>query len=273
MRTILTIWIFTLLACTTSTQEISEHQNKSDLPDNTTPHQDSITFAEPIEPKSDSVDFGKYGIRLTGDSLDYKTMKHEIAKAREKLRILFESGKIDLDSVRNFFTESLLNGIIPYWYGTKWDFDGYTATPKNGKIACGYFVSTTLQHIGLNLNRYRFAQQTPINEAKTLCLNDSVITFSDSTANLISAVRKEFEKGIYFVGLESNHVGFLLKRNEEVFFIHSNYLGPQEVVIERAINSEVLLYYTAFYLAEITVNDNLMRKWLNGDEVEVILDD
>lgn len=272
MRTILTIWIFILFACITSTQEISEHQNKSDFMDNTTPHQDSITFVKPFEPKSDSVDFSKYGIRLTSDSLDYKTMKHEIAKAREKLKVLFERGKIDLDSVRNFFTESLLNGIIPYWYGTEWDFDGYTATPKNGKIACGYFVSTTLQHIGLNLNRYKFAQQSPINEAKTFCLNDSVITFSNSTANLISAVRKEFENGIYFVGLEINHVGFLLKRNEEVFFIHSNYFGPQEVVIERAIDSEVFSYYRAFYFAEITANDDLMKKWLTSDEIKIVMD-
>jgi len=67
-------------------------------------------------------------------------------------------------------------------------------------------------------------------------------------------------------------VGFLLKRKGEVFFIHSNYLSPQEVVIESAMDSEVLSYYTAFHFAEITANDDLMRKWLNGDEVEVILD-
>jgi len=273
MRTILTIWIFTLLACTTSTQEISEHQNKSDLPDNAAPHQDSITFVEPIEPTPDSVDFSKYDILLKSGSADYAAKRREIAQAIEQLKVLYKNEKIGLDSVRHFFTENLLNGIIPYWYGTKYDFDGHTAIPGQGEIACGYFVSTTLRDMGLNLDRYKLAQQNPVNEAKTLSLNDSVIALSGDFANeVIAIVKKQFENGIYFIGLDSGHVGFLLKRKEEVFFIHSNYLSPQEVVIERAIDSEVLLYYTGFHFAEITANDDLMRKWLGNEELTVIVD-
>ena len=71
-----------------------------------------------------------------------------------------------LDSVSEIFTKKLLSDIIPYWYGTEWDFNGYTSQPQKGKIACGYFVSTTLRDMGLNLNRYELAkkdQKTKLN--------------------------------------------------------------------------------------------------------------
>ncbi len=147
------------------------------------------------------------------------------------------------------------------------DCEGHTATPQQGMIACGYFVSTTLQHMGLNLNRYKFAQRAPINEAKTLCENDSLRTISDSLANVISAIKQQYADGIYFIGLESYHVGFLLKRQSEVFFIHSNYLAPAEVTIERASDSEALSYCSKFYLSKVSYNDALMEQWLSYNEI------
>jgi hypothetical protein len=49
-----------------------------------------------------------------------------------------------------------------------WDYNGYTNTPKNGVIACGYFVSTTLKHFGFNLNRYDVAKKYSSSIVKTL---------------------------------------------------------------------------------------------------------
>ena len=66
--------------------------------------------------------------------------------------------KLDLanknkDSLSLIFKQSLLNRISPFWQGTEWSFEGHTAMPKKGEIACGYFVSTTLRDVGLNINR------------------------------------------------------------------------------------------------------------------------
>ena len=54
---------------------------------------------------------------------------------------------------------SMIDSIFPAWMGTNWDFNGTSNVPKQGEIACGYFVSTTLKHVGFNLNRYKLAQQ------------------------------------------------------------------------------------------------------------------
>src|SRR2546429_7045322 len=45
---------------------------------------------------------------------------------------------------RTFVTRSIYTEIFPSWYGTAWDFYGTTEVPQQGKIACGYFVTTVL---------------------------------------------------------------------------------------------------------------------------------
>src|SRR5690606_907796 len=93
-----------------------------------------------------------------------------------------------LDSVMEVFTLKLLNEIIPYWYGTEWDFEGHTAIPNEGKIACGYFVSTTLRDMGLNINRYKLAQQHGLNEARTIALGNTnnIISFNLAKFNNVA---------------------------------------------------------------------------------------
>jgi hypothetical protein len=170
-----------------------------------------------------------------------------------------------LDSARTLFTKELLNSIIPYWYGTEWDFEGYTAIPNEGKIACGYFVSTTLKDMGLNVNRYTLAQQTPENEAKSVSINHTkVIHFTGD--NIYSELPK-LRSGLYFVGLY-NHVGYIYVHNEIAYFIHSNYID-NKVVIERANDSRAF-YCSNYYLSPITWNDELILKWLNKEEVVVV---
>ena len=122
----------------------------------------------------------------------------------------------------------------------------------------------------MNLNRYRLAQQYSGDVAKTINLDDSILTFLEySSSKLIDKVREKFKNGIYLVGLD-NHVGFLLKRKGEVFFIHSNYIDPPEVVIEPAFDSEVLKYCSIYYFGEITNNEDLMRKWLSREEIKIM---
>ena len=48
--------------------------------------------------------------------------------------------------------ETIHNGIPGYWIGTVWDFNGVTRTPKQGAIACGYFVTNVLTDLGFKIN-------------------------------------------------------------------------------------------------------------------------
>ncbi|MFH1321433.1 MAG: hypothetical protein ABII90_12385 [Bacteroidota bacterium] len=223
----------------------------------------------PVE-HPDTISWNEFNIIIHEPKMPYRLQCNDIREKRDSLKILFDADKVSIDTVKMLFTEYLLNKVIPYWYGTKWDFEGHSATPQNGTIACGYFVSTTLRDMGLNLNRYKLAQQYSGDEAKTINLNESVLTFFNySSGKLIDKVKEKFENGIYLTGLD-NHVGFLLKRKGEIFFIHSNYIEPAKVVIERASDSEAFGYSTTFYIGNITNNEKLMKKWLRNDEKKVI---
>jgi len=194
----------------------------------------------------------------------YPASRALMEKQRKALKAAHAAGRISLDSVGQVFTNCLLQEIIPHWYGTPWSFGGYTEKPGQGYIACGYFVSTTLLHAGLNLNRYRLAQQGPADEALMLSLGDTVrITRCDDAAKALALWRERLRDGLYFIGLGENHVGYLLKRGTGLFLIHSNYAGPVEVQLQRAEES-VLIGFREFYLTDITFNRRLMEYWLNG---------
>ena len=189
------------------------------------------------------------------------------SKTCEKIR----KKKNSRDSLSNFLEEVLVNQIFPYWYGTPWDFNGHTDVPNEGEIACGYFVSTTLKHLGFNLNRYKLAQLLPIHEAKTLSVGEPILEIqNDNFEACLEKIKASLTEGIYFVGLDVSHVGFLLKRENYLFFIHSNYGSPAEVVIENAIKSNVFNSFRRFYISKISTNQVLLNYWKTGKEIPII---
>lgn len=171
------------------------------------------------------------------------------------------------------FEQCLINEIIPYWYGTTWSFDGHTYKPGQGEIACGYFVSTTLQHVGVNVNRYQLAQQTPENEAKSLAIEGEVIEVSGAnSAENMAQIKSKIADGICFVGLGRGHVGYLLKRKNELFFLHSSYFTPGTVTVELASKSPVFCAYDQYYIVELSSNEAFLKHWLSNQKIEVIKD-
>ncbi len=194
--------------------------------------------------------------------------KH-VESRRKALNAAYDLGQISADSVGKAFTNCLLTEIFPYWYGTHWTFTGHTETPGEGDISCGYFVSTTLRHASLQLNRYRLAQQNPTDEALMLSLGDTVmVTQRDSAEKALHLWRTKLRDGLYFIGLGQGHVGFLLKEKAALYLIHSNYIGPVKVQIQRAEES-VLMGFQEFYLTDITFNKRLMEHWMNGEVVKL----
>lgn len=197
----------------------------------------------------------------------YTFSKNYVATTKSRIH----PDRITEDSLSHLFTNLLTEQIIPHWLGTPWSFEGHTSVPGSGEIACGYFVSTTLKDMGFNLDRYKFAQQLPINEAKTLALGKPLLEInSNSTAERISILKDTLKEGIYFLGFDKSHVGYIQKKNSELFVIHSNYIGAEGVVIERINDSRVFSYYTRIYIVDISRNKGLMKKWVNGERVEVL---
>ena len=198
------------------------------------------------------------------DNLSYKGIKASIKANKLK-------AGADLDSLSKVFTESLLHRIIPQWAGTTWSFEGHTAVPQQGEIACGYFVSTTLRDVGVNLNRYTLAQQLPINEAKSLKLESEIIEISnDNISTRIAQIQDTLNNGLHFIGFGAGHVGYILKEDSNLYIIHSNYMGNGVVEIERAEESDVFGYFTECHIVELSTNKSLLKAWAEGKEIIVV---
>jgi hypothetical protein len=173
-----------------------------------------------------------------------------------------------LTQLGDSFTNLLLGSIVPYWYGTDWDFNGYTDIPNEGSVACGYFVSTTLKHVGLNINRYKMAQQGGMNEAKTLDLGQKMIKSYNRNKYTLNEIIDALPRGLYFVGMDF-HVGFVFKDTTKAWFIHSDYYNDK-VVVEQADLSANFTHNKVYVFEPISANTALMRKWLLGEWLEVV---
>lgn len=201
--------------------------------------------------------------------INYASIKSTINSNRKQAAQSYKNSankSESLNQIRKQFTSHLVSDIIPQWYGTKWSFDGYTEIPKSGSIACGYFVSTTLRDVGLNVNRYKLAQKAPYHEAKVIACGSAIETLQNKTKEELETYFLTNKKdGLYFIGLDF-HVGFILKEGQNVYFIHSNYFnnsGPTKEKIEdsKVMNSKV------YHFCNITHNDVLLKKWLNNEVI------
>jgi hypothetical protein len=190
----------------------------------------------------------------------------ELQKEYQKQLEIIKSKKKNIehiDSLGIYLHTQLISEVFPAWYGTEWDYNGYTNKPREGIVACGYFVSTTLKHVGFNLNRFDLAKMYSSSIVKSLCA--APVTFHDID-NMFAYI---LEKGdhLYVVGL-STHVGFIEKKDGAIYFIHSNYIGPIAVEKELAKNSDALNSSDVFVLGNISGNSELMKKW--RDNIKII---
>lgn len=200
---------------------------------------------------------------------DYNTIKNTIKKDRAYFKTLFQSNqKKAIDSCASYLQQTLLNQLVPHWYGTVWDFNGHTDIPNDGEIACGYFVSTTLKHLGFNVNRYKMAQQAGMNEALALQQKNKLKIYRNiSFEALKTKLNKVYTNGIYFVGL-SNHVGYVYLKDSKLYFLHSSYCDDK-VVIEKAETSPCF-QSDIYVFAEITTNRELIKKWIHNTRLVIL---
>ena len=170
-----------------------------------------------------------------------------------------KSGSLNSESFYFIMTDS----VFPDWMGTKWDFNGISNAPGKGMIACGYFVSTTLKHIGFNLNRYKLAQQGASTVVDVLCGKDKMRSVLES--DIIQKLKNLGDNRLYVVGLDY-HIGFLAVENNQVYFIHSDYFKGK-VVREKADDSISFSSTNAYVYGELTNNQSLFTKWKNGVKI------
>ena len=138
--------------------------------------------------------------------------------------------------------------------------------PQQGKIACGYFVSTVLRDAGWRVQRARLAQQASENIILSLTTDPYVKRFRRvAISDFVTAV-KQWGVGIYVVGLDI-HTGFIVNTGSEVYFIHSSYVEPFTVVRERARESKILAASNYRVLGKVIADEVFIEKWLLRKEI------
>lgn len=195
---------------------------------------------------------------------DYKKSLGALERERAALSAKYQSDPRDAETIENArraFIGSIYNEVIPYWYETEWDFYGTSETPQQGKIACGYFVTTVLRDAGLRVERAKLAQQASEKIILSLTTEAHVKRFRGAPLEEFVREIEKWGAGVYLVGLDF-HVGFLVNDGTRTFFIHSSYIEPRRVVREEAADSAALASSKYRVAGKISADDELLAKWL-----------
>ncbi|MEO0605149.1 MAG: hypothetical protein AAF211_27210 [Myxococcota bacterium] len=191
----------------------------------------------------------------------YLGQRYDLARQRESLATRRLAGEPVDDEARRVLAEHL-PGLMEAWVGTKYSYSGTSQVPGQGRIACGYYVSTVLEHAGFALDRVDVARQASEQIIRTVVPDPDIRRFRRKRRKHVVAAVEAQGPGIYVVGLDT-HVGFLLNDGEEpVQFCHSTRRKRRGVVCEEAVSSPSLKSrYTV--LGQLD-NPVAIDHWLDG---------
>ena len=198
---------------------------------------------------------------------NYTTLLDNVLVKRSNFNELYHnsdsSGKrLIIIEAREYLFNTIYSNVFPYWYGTKWDFNGTTRTPKQGYIACGYFVTNVLADVGFNIPRIGWAQSASEVFIRKLAPN-RLKRFSNRPISEVERYLKTTGNGLYLVGLDS-HVGFIVVNNDKIEFIHSNYYQANIGVMSEEIDSWNPLNDSSYRIVGKLLSDEMVINWLDN---------
>ncbi|MEM6930614.1 MAG: hypothetical protein AAF602_27005 [Myxococcota bacterium] len=191
----------------------------------------------------------------------YLGRRYDLDRQRESLATRRLAGESVVDEARQVLTDHLPD-LMEAWVGTKYSYSGTSQVPGEGRIACGYYVSTVLEHAGFALDRVEVARQASEQIIRTVVPDADIRRFHRKRRKHVVAAVEAQGPGVYLVGLDT-HVGFLLNNGDEpVRFCHSTRRKRRGVVCEEAVSSPSLKSrYTV--LGQLD-NPVALDHWLDG---------
>ncbi len=207
------------------------------------------------------------------DASRYATMKEDVERWRKDFAARHATARTDAEKDKvlaeaRSFLETVLPEMMCCWLGTRWDFNGTAELPGEGKIACGYFVSTVMRDAGFRVDRYKLARQPSQNIIRTFLPRAELDLKVGVPYETYAADLNRAEPGIRIVGLDS-HVAFLVTGPEGFRFIHSSGSKPWCVVDEKKDEAEVLRRSNYRVQGLLTADKDLLKRWLAGARLEV----
>ncbi len=162
------------------------------------------------------------------------------------------------------FLLTAIDAQFEAWKGTRWDFNGTTRTPRQGAIACGYFVTTVLQDAGFVLPRIRWAQLAA--EPMIRKMAPASKGFRDRPVREVEHWLLGQGDGLYAVGLD-NHVGFVRVPDGEALFVHSSYYRPSIGVMAETLHGENPFAHARYRFIGRLLDDRMVVAWLEGRDL------
>lgn len=205
------------------------------------------------------------------ESKPYSAIVAEIEIMQDSLQKLYSTAdSIQKESITKSATEFLINKatqeVFPAWYGTKWDYEGITQKPQEGRIACGYFVMNVLIDLGFDIPRYKWAQSPSEPVIKKLAGAD-IKRFFNKPVHDVGNYLKQSGTGLYVVGLDS-HIGFIKVENDSIRFVHSNFYCPEIGVMSEALDTENPLNDSRYRIVGKLFTQEMVENWLTAHKYE-----
>jgi len=203
------------------------------------------------------------------DSLSYAEFLSKISQQRIARKALYDQAdsfnkSVVCEAAGQYLTQTLFEGIFPYWYGTKWEFYGKTLVPKQGSIACGRFVVTTLAQLGINFSDPNvFAEDYSAYMVNSLCDTSYKVYKAEEMIEIVESK----PDNVWVTGL-SSHSGFIVRYKGKTYFVHSNYTFPSVVEREDIRVSEVFNGSRIFVVGALFAGNSLPEKWLRGEVIQ-----
>lgn len=198
--------------------------------------------------------------------IPYPDLKMNIAKARLVLAKKYSAAnnynRVEiLKQANDFWVSSVGIDLFSHWKNTAWDFNGTSTVPGEGSVACGFFVTTLLQDMDLNINRRKLAICASSEMMKSLVPHQPLLNLSSlSYAGFVNTMQNA-GKGVYIIGLDF-HTGFILHDGTDTWFIHSNYINREGVVKELLKNSAALKASKTKWGISISTDRLFIERWL-----------
>lgn len=202
---------------------------------------------------------------------DYSEVKSDLAALRVQSRAAYAQAPTAakktaaLATARSALLTAFDTQLFPAWAGTTWEFYGTSETPRDGAIACGYYVSTLLRDAGFKVERVKLAQQASEYIVRSLAEPEQTVRSRDGDVKaLLARLRATHGEGLYVVGMDF-HVAFLRIDSKGEQLCHSAVFTPTAVLCEDAATS--LGFVSKYHVAGKLFGDAQLRGWLEGASI------
>ena len=198
--------------------------------------------------------------------LDYQAARVELERQRSELNKAFKKQPAEARlQARTTLLSYFEKSAFPAWKGTVWNFYGTSTTPREGTIACGYYVTTVFEQAGFRLQRVLLAQQASAYVVSTLARGTRVDRIRPAgNAEAVEEIRTRFGDGLFVIGFDF-HVGFLRIEGDRAAFCHSSWIDPGSVTCEDPVPSGAFASRT--YVVADALNDRVLDDWILGRAV------